>query len=115
MSITRRGLLQGIFAATLAPAIVKAEILMPVRKIIVPQANVLTLDALRRAKEKMEEHAVPPLRGDIGSLYGISIISMDYIQDAQQEINDATRKLLGDRPFVVVHPSMFEALMRGCI
>lgn len=34
--ITRRGLLQGILAAGMAPAICKAEILMPVKKIIVP-------------------------------------------------------------------------------
>lgn len=34
---TRRGFLHGILAAGMAPAIVKAEILMPVRKIIAPQ------------------------------------------------------------------------------
>lgn len=41
--ITRRGLLQGIFAAGMAPAICKAEILMPVRKIIVPSKMTETL------------------------------------------------------------------------
>jgi hypothetical protein len=40
--ITRRGLLQGILAAGMAPAIVKAEILMPVRQIIVPSRTIIT-------------------------------------------------------------------------
>lgn len=34
--MNRRGLLKGIFAAGMAPAIAKAGVLMPVRKIIVP-------------------------------------------------------------------------------
>lgn len=34
--MNRRGFLGGILAACAAPAIVKAELLMPVRKIIVP-------------------------------------------------------------------------------
>ena len=38
MSISRRGFLAGIIAAGLAPAVVKAEILMPVRQIIVPDS-----------------------------------------------------------------------------
>ena len=37
--ITRRGLLQGIFAAGIAPAIVRAEILMPVRKMTRPPST----------------------------------------------------------------------------
>jgi hypothetical protein len=40
--ITRRGLLRGILAAGIAPAFIKAEILMPVRQIIVPAQEIYT-------------------------------------------------------------------------
>ena len=37
MNLSRRGFLAGLAATIAAPAIVKAEILMPVKKVIVPK------------------------------------------------------------------------------
>jgi hypothetical protein len=89
---TRRSFLGSILAAGMAPAIVKAEILMPVRKIIVP----------------------PPIyRGEIGSLYGFSIISQDCVLDAQRYCTAAMREALDDTKFLIVHPNMYEQLLKG--
>lgn len=67
---TRRSFLGSILAAGMAPAIVKAEILMPVRKIIVPPTLIT---------------------GEIGHYYGIPIVSTDHIVDAQRYLNQAFR------------------------
>lgn len=59
--MNRRGFLGGILAACAAPAIVKAELLMPVRKIVVPNETISGLVLLQRAEEKMRPlltHAV---------------------------------------------------------
>lgn len=70
--MNRRGFLQGILAAGMAPAIVKAEILMPVRKIIVPP----TLTFRRY---------VP---------YGSSVIALDHVIDSQRYLNGWWRSAL---------------------
>jgi hypothetical protein len=46
----RRGFLRGILAAGMAPAVVKAELLMPVRKIFVPTFAAATMDDMIRLK-----------------------------------------------------------------
>lgn len=56
--MNRRGFLGGILAACAAPAIVKAELLMPVRKIVVPANETISgLIMPQRADEKMRRHA----------------------------------------------------------
>ena len=51
MTLSRRSLLGGILAAAVAPAIVRSGILMPVRQIIVPEADWL------RQQEKILRYA----------------------------------------------------------
>lgn len=44
----RRGFLAGILAAGMAPAFVGAKVLMPVRRVIVPTAGLLTMEEMTR-------------------------------------------------------------------
>lgn len=44
MDINRRGLLTGLISSLAAPAICKAEFLMPVKKIIVPERMIIGID-----------------------------------------------------------------------
>jgi hypothetical protein len=89
--MNRRGFLHGILAAGMAPAIVKAEILMPVRKIIVPP-NIL-------------------LRGEIGRIERFSIISSDHVIDAQRYLNQAWRAQLDQPAFI--HASQYHSIKKG--
>lgn len=76
--MNRRGFLAGILAAGVAPAVVGSGILMPVRALIVPRTDVLTLDAIRRARERLLENIVNPpvlvyLNGEVLSAAHYSI------------------------------------------
>lgn len=53
--VTRRGFLKAILAAGAAPAIVRAEWLMPVREIVVPEfgVGILSTDALILAQRDL--------------------------------------------------------------
>jgi hypothetical protein len=76
--ISRRGLLQGILAAGMAPAIVKAGVLMPVRQIWTPPEYMTATEVLRRLDEfwrgKAELAANPP------------IITSDFIQACSKNL-----------------------------
>lgn len=66
MTTTRRGFLGAILAAGMAPAIVKAEILMPCRRIIVPPPGLL-LQSIRNLT------LTPPLAPQIGAEYVVFV------------------------------------------
>lgn len=59
---TRRSFLGSILAAGMAPAIVKAEILMPVRKIIVPEWGIGIADELQPYQREINRLLVDMIR-----------------------------------------------------
>jgi hypothetical protein len=79
----RRGFLRGILAAGMAPAIVKAEILMPVRAPVWGAWDDHWLEAMRR--QQIETAGLvcnPPLIiGELGQLERFTIISTPRLSD----------------------------------
>lgn len=65
MNTTRRGLLLGAASLLAAPAIVRAEFIMPVRRIIVPTSAWLVCDG-----RALSRHIYPELYRVLGQTYG---------------------------------------------
>ena len=72
--MNRRGFLQSILAAGVAPSVVGSGILMPVRKLWTPPADVLTLEKLKWAVNQMKVRAVA---GDYCYLMGRRMMIYD--------------------------------------
>lgn len=65
----------GILASGFAPAVVGSGVLMPVRTIVKPVGDVITLDDIERIAEWCRDHANPLFYGEIRRWENIIILS----------------------------------------
>lgn len=96
---SRRGFLGSILAACAAPAIIKAEILMPVRTIVAPDPIWVGVDLV---------HTL--FKGEVGQYNGVRIITLESAAMAQagrffsRTWGEALHQAATGKPLLVLHP-----------